>query len=128
MKKILLAIVAVFTAMTGSLAIAGVAEAAPIARFTMSTPSPVVGQLVTFNGSGSVCDTATCSYTWSWTYRTSGGATLNGGQMGSGKTISYRFSSFAASKPFVTVKLKVTNSASTHNFGLASTSFVVKAA
>ncbi|HEY0520201.1 MAG TPA: hypothetical protein VGC84_11975 [Ilumatobacteraceae bacterium] len=128
MKKFVLALVAVLTAMIGSLGISAVAEATPTASFTMSTTSPVVNQLVTFNGSSSVCDTATCSYTWSWTFRTSGGATLNGGQMGTGKVISYRFSSFAASKPFITVKLKVTNSGSTHNFALASTSFVVRAA
>jgi hypothetical protein len=128
MKRFVLALLAVLATVLGSLSLASQVRAQPTASFTMSTTNVVVGKPVTFNGSASKCDTATCSYTWSWTYRTSGGATLNGGQMGSGNVISYTFSSFAASKPYVTVKLKVTNSGSTHNFSVASTSFVVNKA
>ena len=128
MKRFVLALLTVLATLTASLSLIGHAQAQPVARFTMSTTNVVVGQPVTFDGSSSTCDTATCSYVWSWTYRTSGGATLNGGQMGSGKIVTYKFTSFAASKPYVTVKLKVTNSGGTNNFSLGTSSFVVKAA
>jgi hypothetical protein len=95
-------------------------QAAPIASFTASTSTPRVGQLVTFNGSASTCGATSCRYQWSWTYKTSGGQTLNGGQIGEGKIVSYRFDAFAASKSSVTVKLKVTASGATNNYGLAT--------
>ena len=102
-----------------------VALAQPVASFVYSPTTVHVGEAIKFDGTSSICDTPTCSYHWSWVFRTSGGQTLNGGQMGDGLVINYAFDSFAASKPFVTVVLKVTNSGSTHNFRTAQTSFVV---
>jgi hypothetical protein len=45
--------------------------------------------------------------------------------MGSGTVVVYSFAAFAASKPFVTVVLKVTENNSAHNFRTAQTSFTV---
>jgi hypothetical protein len=100
--------------------------AVSVASFTFSPGTPVhVGTPITFDGSASVCGTSTCSYTWKWVYTTSGGGTNNGGQMGSGPVVVYSFDAFAASKPFVTVVLKVTENNTTHNFAIAQTSFTV---
>ena len=101
-------------------------EARPIASFTASTSTPRVGQLVTFNGSASTCGATSCRYQWSWTYKTRSGQTLNGGQIGEGKIVKYRFDAFAASKSSVTVKLKVTVSGSTNNYGLATRVITVR--
>jgi hypothetical protein len=117
---------AVFAIVTAGLfSVAPNVDAAPVASFTSSTAKPHVGRLVTFNGSASKCNAASCRYQWSWTYKTRSGQVLNGGQMGEGKIIKYRFDAFAASKSSVTVKLKVTATGSTNNYGLAARSFVV---
>lgn len=108
------------------LAVASPAYAVPVPSYTQSTSTPKVGVPVTFDGSASTCETPTCGYQWYWTFRTSGGATLNGGQMGYGKVVTYSFDSFAASKPYITVSLKVVESNSTHNSRVASKTFVVQ--
>ncbi len=85
-----------------------IASAANTAKFVMSTNTPSVGQPVIFDGSASVCDNPSgCSSTWQWFWRTSDGATHVGGQMGRTPIITYTFDSFAASKPYVIVQLKV---------------------
>jgi hypothetical protein len=126
MKRIVLVLMTVLATMLGSLSLADTAHAQPVAAFQYAPSVVRVGREITFNGGYSTCDVGkTCTYTWSWTYRTSGGRVLTGGQMGSGKVIRYTFGTFAASKPFVTVKLKVTVSGPTNNFSIATKSFVV---
>ena len=75
----------------------------------MSTASPSVGELVTFDGSALPCDPGpVCSYTWQWFFRSADGTTtFTGGQMGRTATITYAFDAFAASKSFVVVTLTV---------------------
>jgi hypothetical protein len=129
MKRFVLALVTVLATMMGSLSLADTVQAQPVASFKYAPLTVKVGTLVTFDGGSSVCDPGlTCTYQWSWTYRTSGGQVLNGGQMGTGKVIRYTFSAYAASKPYVTVKLKVTSSGPTNNFAVATKSFVVNKA
>ncbi|CAG7857438.1 hypothetical protein MCAMS1_02255 [biofilm metagenome] len=86
-----------------------VAYAAPVALFKMSTATPRVGQIITFNGSTSICSNPSgCSYTWQWFWRSPDGTTTHlGGQMGRTRTIRYAFSASAAAKPYVIVSLKV---------------------
>lgn len=107
---------AIFAAILGSLVVADRVEATVVATFAASNYTPVVGELVAFDAAGSSCTVPPCSYTWQWTFTRSGGGQQTGGQMGSGPVISYRFDAFAASKPYITVVLKVTESNSTHNW------------
>jgi hypothetical protein len=100
------------------------AETVP--SFTFSPGVPVQhGTPNTIDGYASICGTSTCSNSWKWVYTTSGGGSNNGGQMGASPVVVYTFDAFAASKPFVTVLLKVTENNSTHNFRTAQTSFTV---
>ena len=73
----------------------------------MSTTTPSVGELVTFDGSASECPPGVaCSYTWEWFWR-DGTTTHVGGQMGRTPTITYAFDAFAASKSSVIVQLTI---------------------
>ena len=95
-------------------------EARPIASFTASTSTPRVGQLVTFNGSASTCGATSCRYQWSWTYKTRSGPTQRRpDRRRQDRQIPVRRVP-AASKSSVTVKLKVTVSGSTSNYGSAT--------
>lgn len=120
-KSIIVGLVALAT-FTGT---AGTALAIPVPAFTASTQTPRVGVPVTFDGSASTCSTLTCGYRWSWQFRTAGGQTLNGGQMGYGPVVTYTFDGFAASKPYVIVTLVVVESNSTHNSRGVSKTYVV---
>ena len=75
----------------------------------MSTATPHAGELVTFDGSAFACDpTVACTYTWVWFFDSADGTrTFTGGQMGGTPSVTYAFDAFAASKPFVTVVLTV---------------------
>ena len=86
-----------------------VAYAVPVAKMKLSTVTPTVGQIVTFNGSSSICSLPTgCSYTWQWFWRSPDGTTTHvGGQMGRTPTVKYAFNAFAAAKPYVIVTLTV---------------------
>jgi hypothetical protein len=99
-------------ALTAFLAIAipaNNANAAPVAIVNMSTMKPLIGQVVTFNGSASICTLPTgCSYTWQWFWRSADGTTTHvGGQMGRTAVVKYAFNALAAAKPYVIVQLKV---------------------
>lgn len=118
MKRTLLALVALL----------GLAVAVPTTTFaatTVYTPSitvnnpPTVDQPATF-ATDANCISNRCD--WSWVYL-SGGAYKNGGQMGSGQSVSYAFTAFAASKPYVVVKVKVTSPGGTNNFVLGQRAF-----
>jgi hypothetical protein len=105
-KQLSVVVCAVFVLFITS---ANIAFAAPVAKFKMSTATPVVGQVVTFNGTTSTCDNPTgCSYTWQWFWRSPDGTTTHvGGQMGRTPTVRYAFSAFAVAKPYVIVSLTV---------------------
>jgi hypothetical protein len=91
----------------------GSAFALPIAKITYGPASPVtVGQIVTFDGSTSICDFAPCRYIWTWYYPSG----VTGGQMGEGQIISYAFPSEAAGR-LVAVVEKVVANTKTHGFG-----------
>jgi len=126
MKKSLYPFVVVALALGVSAGIAASpVAAAPVASFTASTPTPHVGDQVTFDASASVCDTAVCSYqfTLSWTgtnHATHTITTLYG------PVASYTFAPVDATYPYgVTMLVKVTNSTRTHAYGTAQQSFVV---
>ena len=121
MRKLLISAALALTALASITATPALAT--PIASFTSSTTTPHVGIPVRFDSTGSSCYTNRCD--WSWTYTTSGGQTLNGGQMGSGTSVTYTFTAFAASKPYIIVKLKVTAPGGTNNDALAQHAYVV---
>lgn len=106
------------------------AVAAPVASFTVASDpgtTLVVGTTYTLDGTASHCDLGVgCKYEWSWTYTTSRGQTLVGGQLGTNPTATLVASTEMAAKPLVTVKLKVTQAGGTNNYALASRSFVVR--
>lgn len=65
------------------------ADATPTARFTSSPASPVTGQAVTFDASGSTCADTPCTYTW-----VDDGFDGAGGEqwpLGNGRTMSFTF-------------------------------------
>jgi hypothetical protein len=102
----------------------GSVVALPIARITYGPASPVtVGQVVTFDGSTSICDFPPCRYMWSW-YFPSG---VTGGQMGEGQIISYAFPADAAGRTVAVVEKVVANT-KTHGFGTTTVRLVVTAA
>jgi hypothetical protein len=105
-KQLSVVVCAVFFSFITS---ANIANAASVAKIKLSTASPIVGQTVTFNGTTSVCgSTAGCSYTWQWFWRSPDGTTTHvGGQMGRTPVVRYKFSAFAAGKPYIIVALTV---------------------
>ena len=79
---------------------------APPTAFSMSTATPQVGELVTFDGSAFACDPAVvaCAYSWVWFFTSADGTTtFTGGQMGRTPTVTYAFDAFAGSKSVITV-------------------------
>ena len=119
MRKLLISVaLAVLTSVTAAPVLA-----APTASYTSSTNAPQVGMPVMFDSTGSSCYINRCD--WSWTYTTSGGQTLNGGQMGTGASVTYAFTASAASKPYIIVKLKVTAPGGTDNYAIAQHAYVV---
>ena len=121
MRKLLISVALALTAL--ATVTATPALAAPTASYTSSTTAPQVGIPVRFDSTGSSCYTNRCD--WSWTYTTSGGQTLNGGQMGTGASVTYAFTASAATKPYVIVKLKVTAPGGTNNYAIAQHAYVV---
>lgn len=79
------------------------------AIISQSTATPKVGQIVTFDGTASVCNsTVGCSYTWQWYWRSPDNTTTYlGGQMGRTKSVKYQFNALAAAKRYVIVVLTV---------------------
>ncbi len=120
MRKLL---VSVALALTAASITATPAMAAPTASFTSSTSTPKVGIPVRFDSTGSSCYTNRCD--WSWVFTNSYGQTFTGGQMGTGQSVTYTFTAFAASKPYIIVKLKVTAPGGTNNYAIAQHAYVV---
>ena len=60
--------------------------AAPTATFSYSPSSPLTGQAVSFNGSGSTCADGPCTYVW-----TDDGCASPCGDLGSGVTLAFTF-------------------------------------
>ena len=65
----------------------------PVASFTYSPTSPVTGQTVTFDGTGSSCAATPCAYNW----------TTPGGSLGSGQTLSHAFGTAGTQQVTLTV-------------------------
>jgi hypothetical protein len=102
----------------------GTALALPIAKVTYGPASPVaVGQVVTFDGSTSICDAPPCRYIWTWYYPSG----VTGGQMGEGQVISYAFPDSAAGRTVAVVEKVVANT-KTHGFGTTTVRLAVTAA
>jgi hypothetical protein len=120
MRKLLVSVALALTALASICATP--ALAAPTAGFTSSTATPQVGIPIRFDAQAD-CVTNRCD--WSWVFYNKYGQILNGGQMGSGTTVTYTFTAFAASKPYVIVKLKVTEPGGTNNYALAQHAYVV---
>lgn len=106
-----------------TLALAGPAQALPVASFTVSTLVPKVGQPVTFNGAASTCTVAPCSYSWRW-YRPTTATDYDrlGTSMGYGVKITYAFARTGPKR----VVLTVTAGNSTHGSGSLSRTVWVK--
>ena len=121
MRKLLISVALALTALASFTATP--ALAAPTATFTSSTTTPQVGLPVRFDATGTDCTTNRCD--WSWVFTNKYGQTLNGGQMGTGLVVNYTFTAFAAAKPYVIVKLKVTAPGGTNNYALAQHAYVV---
>jgi hypothetical protein len=121
MRKLLISAALAFTALASFTATS--AMAAPTATFTSSTTTPHVGVPVRFDATGTDCNTNRCD--WSWVFYNKYGQVLNGGQMGTGLVVNYTFTAFAAAKPYVIVKLKVTAPGGTNNYTLAQHAYVV---
>jgi hypothetical protein len=99
----------------------GSAFALPVAQITYGPASPVVvGQVVTFDGSASVCDFPPCRYIWAWYYPSG----VTGGQMGEGKIINYAFPASAGGRTVAVVEKVVANT-KTHGFGSTTVRLVV---
>lgn len=98
--------------------------AAPSASFTADS-APAVGQSTTFTaGADTSCSVNRCQ--WDWEYVGTGGTYRIGGQLGEGSTIAWTPTAFAASKPYVVVKLKVTAAGGTNNYSIAARAYVVQ--
>jgi hypothetical protein len=108
-KQLSVAVCVVFFSIMTLTNIANAATVATVAKIKLSTASPSVGQTVTFSGSTSICGSTTgCSYTWQWYWRSPDGTTTHvGGQMGRTPVVRYKFSAFAAGKPYIIVALTV---------------------
>lgn len=101
-------------------------SAAPIASFTASTSTPVVGEPVTLDATSSACDPGlSCSYTWSLTSTNRNHQTFTIAQLGRTAVVSWTPTPSDATRPSVTVLLKFTASNGTNNFRTAQQSFVV---
>jgi hypothetical protein len=99
----------------------GSALALPVANVSNAPLLPVeVGQIVTFDGSASICDFPPCRYIWSWFYPSG----ITGGQMGEGQIIDYAFPSSAAGRT-VAVVIKVVDNTKTHGFSTTTVRVVV---
>jgi hypothetical protein len=88
-----------------------VPTAAPTASYTYSPSTPVTGQEVTFDGTGSSCSAAPCSYTWE-----DDGADGPGGTqytLGSGETLKFTFNNAGGKNVRLTVTDAQSRSAST---------------
>lgn len=113
--------VAFFVAM--SLSFPDTAFALPVAKISYGPASPVtVGQVVTFDGSLSVCDFPPCRYIWTWYYASG----VTGGQMGEGQVVDYAFPASAGGKTIAVVEKVVANT-KTHGFGTATVRISVRA-
>lgn len=97
--------------------------AAPVASFTADS-APSVGQPTAFTADGGTsCYVNRCQ--WDWEFVGTGGIYRVGGQLGEGATVVWTPTAYAATKPYVVVKLKVTAAGGTNNFGIAARAYVV---
>lgn len=89
---------------------------APLPAIITSAP-PVVNIPVTLTTDAD-CNTSRCQ--WSWDYFNQYGQVKTGGQIGEGQSTTYTFSTYAASKSFVVIKVKVTSPGPTNNYMLGT--------